>query len=525
MRAVLGAHLAQKRNRLMREIGRSGLFVVGFVIFLLAATIILPFMGLLFGAGWVTGVNLVRPKAVSVLGGLLSAIAIVGGATSGILGGVKQLAWESYRTYPVKRRTLLVAELVATTLDLLPLVLGLGLAVTLFGTAWARPQLIPLLVPIWIENVLILLLMQLLIGSLAERLVRRLRTGMIALGLALWVGTALSASLPQELRQGGDPWSHAKLVAITRIGAAAKKFVDLLPATFTVRGLSDAAKDHWLSGAATHIYPLLFIAWLAIVVARMLSRDADRSLEGDPARAGRLWTFRGPVGGVARLQIATILGSRVGQFGFIVPLIVVVLIRGPLANATGRELWAVPAAFTYLSLVGNQFQLNQFGLDGHGVKSLLLLPISEADLFRGKTRGLALYQGTQALVLVVLLAVMHRPLPLQMLSGLLLWGCVFTVQNMVGRFTSIWMPRMLPRNAVRGDATPVALVLVGLGLSTFCGGVFGSIWAACVVWSPGLLLPVLAAVFALCAALHRALLGPAARVFRRHRERLLAAVG
>src|SRR5205085_5798225 len=124
--------------------------------------------------------------------------------------------------------------------------------------------------------------------------------------------------------------------------------------------------------------------------------------------------------------------------------------------------------------------------------------ITESELFRGKTRGLAVYQGTQAAVLVLLLAVMHRPLPTQMLSGLLLWGSIFTVQNAVGRFTSVWMPRMLPRNAVRGDATPVALVLVGLGLSTFCGGFFGSIWAACVTWSPNLLLPVLAAVFALC---------------------------
>jgi len=225
------------------------------------------------------------------------------------------------------------------------------------------------------------------------------------------------------------------------------------------------------------------------------------------------------------LQIATIVGSRIGQFGFFIPLIVVVLIRGPLAHATGREVWAVPAAFTYLSLGGNQFQLNQFGLDGHGIKSLLLLPIRPHDLFRGKTLGLAAYQGAQAVILILLLAVLHHPAVLQVASGILLWASIFLIQNTVGRFTSVWMPRMLARKSVRGDATPLALVLVGLGLSVVCGGVLGGIWSACVVWAPSALLPVLAGLFVAFAAGNALLLKRASSLFRTHRERLLSALG
>lgn len=525
VRAVLASHLLAKKNRLTKELGRSGLFAVVFVVVILVVTLLLPFLAQLAGAGWLVGKQIESETAQLVLGGLLSALAIVGGATSGVVGGAKQLAWESLRVYPVRLRALLAAELVASSLDVVPLVIGVGMCVALGGVGFAKPRLTPLLVPIAIESVLVLLLVQLLVGSLAERVVRRVRTALAAIGLALWMGVALSTSIPDELRSGGDAITQAKVAAIARLGVAMKGFAAVLPASLTTKGLALAQRGAWLDALATHLYPLALIAALSVLVATLLARDADRALEGEGEGAARTWSFRTPAGGVARLQLATIVGSRIGQFGFVVPLIVVVLIRGPLAHATGREIWAVPAAFTYLSLVGNQFQLNQFGLDGHGVKAMLLLPIDEGDLFRGKTWGLAAYQGAQAAMLVVLLAVLHRPLPLQMVSGLLLWACIFTVQNTVGRFTSVWMPRMLPRKSVRGDATPLALVLVGLGLSITCGAVFGGVWASCMALAPRLLLPSLAALFVVVALTHRALTPRAAKALRDHRERLLVALG
>lgn len=525
LRAVVATHLLAKKNRLIKELGRSGVAVVVLVIALMVTTLLLPFLVMLGGAGWLVGRQLPNETATIVLGGLLSALAIVGGATSGVLGGAKQLAWESFRAYPVRSRTLLASELVASSLDLVPLVIGIGILVTLGGVAVAKPILIPLLFVIALESILVLLLVQLLVGSLAERMVRRLRTALAALGLALWMGLALTASIPEELRAGAGEVTRAKVDAITRVGAALQTFTSVLPATVTVFGLRYALEGKWYLALSTHLYVVAVVFVLAIVVARLLARDADRAIVGETPERARTWSFRTPAQGIAKLQIVTIIGSRIGQFGFVVPLIVVVLIRGPLAHATGRELWAVPAAFTYLSLVGNQFQLNQFGLDGHGVKAMLLLPIREADLFRGKTWGLAVYQGAQAAILVVLLAVLHRPLPLQMLSGLLLWACIFTVQNAVGRFTSVWMPRMLPRRSVRADATPIALVLVGLALSIVCGGFFGGVWAAFTLLRPALLPVVLSALFAACALVHRLSLPCATALLRTHRERLVVALG
>ena len=522
LRAVLAAHLQTTRNRLLRELGRSGIFAVVAVLVLMAVTIVLPMLGLLGLGGWLLGMRLPDDVAATLLGAIASGVSIFGGAGSGVFGGAKQLQWESYRSYPLRLTTLLVAELVASALDMVPLVAGGGLLALFVGVSIARPSLAPLLFLMLIEGVAILLLVQLLVGSLAERAVRRVRTAMLATGLALWVGLALTASIPDELKQEGI--SGEKINALVKLGVALRGVAQALPATWTARGLEHAQAGRWGLALATHLYPIAVLAALAVVVRAMLAREADHVLD-DAAAGGRTWSFRTPAVGVARLQLLTIAQSRIGQFGFFVPLIVVVLIKGPLAHASGRELWAVPGAFAYLSLVGNQFQLNQFGLDGHGVKALRLLPIGERALWRGKMLGLAAYQGVQTTILLGLLAILHRPEPVQMVAGVLLWGCLFLVQNAVGRRTSVWMPRMLPRKSVRGNAMPVALVLVGMALSLGSGAVFGGAWAACVRWAPTLLVPALLVLLGACALAHRLLEPGADRGLRAHQERLLSAIG
>jgi hypothetical protein len=271
------------------------------------------------------------------------------------------------------------------------------------------------------------------------------------------------------------------------------------------------------------VYPACIALVLAVAVARLLEREAADAGEDD-APAGRLWSFRTPALGMARLTFATLMGSRIGRFGLVVPLLVVVLVKGPLAQASGRELWAVPGAYTYVSLVANQFQLNQFGLDGHGVKALLLLPLSERDVLRGKALGLAAYQAIQAALLTVLLAVLHRPGANQIAAGLLLFVAMVLVQNAVGQRTSSWMPRMVPRGSVKGNATPLGLVLVGLVLSTTCGGTFGGLFALLAWRAPWALVPSMALLALACAAAWRQLEAGGARRLRDGREKLLAAL-
>ena len=268
---------------------------------------------------------------------------------------------------------------------------------------------------------------------------------------------------------------------------------------------------------------VLSLVVLGIVVARLLAQEAE-TMHDDDAGGARPWSFRTPVEGVARLQFASIITSRIGRFGLVVPLIVMALVKGPLAAAQGQRLWSVPGAFLYVSLVGSQFQLNQFGLDGHGVKTLFLLPIEERALFRGKAFGICAYQSAQALLLTALIAVWNRPSPLELVSGVVLFASLILVSNAVGRRTSVSMPRMLPRRSVRANATPLAMVLIGFGLSMGGGAVLGGTYAACMHFAPWLLLPAMLALLAMAAALHRAMAPRSERLLREGREKILAAL-
>lgn len=525
LRAVLAAHWRATRNRLAREVGRQGVLVVVCVLVLLVITLVLPLLAIMLGAGLLLGAALPGPNAEAILGGLLTGLTLVGGAASGALGGAKQLTWESYRAYPVRLGTLLFAEMIAGQVDLVPMLLGGSLLSLCVGVGIAHPTLAPLLALTVAHSLATILLVQLLVGSLAERVVRRLRTGLAALGIALWIGTALGAMIPAELRAAGDdPLSSERIARLAPVGRALRAAAAVLPGTAVAHGLGAATDGRWGWAVAVHVYPACVAVALAFLVARLLEREAADPTQ-DEAFAAKLWSFRTPVRGVARLTFVTLLGSRIGRFGLVVPLLVVVLVKGPLAQASGRELWAVPGAYTYVSLVANQFQLNQFGLDGHGVKALLLLPVSERDVLRGKALGLAAYQSLQAALLTLLLAVLHRPGANQLAAGLLLFCALVFVQNAVGQRTSSWMPRMLPRGSVKGNATPLGLVLVGLALSTACGGGFGGVFALLAWRAPWALVPAMLALVTASALLWRALEPGGARRLRDGREKLLGALG
>jgi uncharacterized protein YacL len=185
----------------------------------------------------------------------------------------------------------------------------------------------------------------------------------------------------------------------------------------------------------------------------------------------------------------------------------------------------VPGAYAYLSLVANQFQLNQFGLDGHGVKALLLLPVSERDILSGKAWGLFVYQSIAAVLLTVLLAFVQHAHVGQLVAGMALFLAIVLVQNAVGRRTSVTMPRMTPRKDVRANATPIGLVLVGLVVSVVGGSFMSSAYVALERFAPAWLVPGMVALALVAAGAHRASRGSAERLFRAKRETLLAALG
>jgi hypothetical protein len=521
--ALLAAHVLSTRNRATRELGRSGVLVLTAFIVLIGATFLVPLWAAMVGLGWVVGTAMTHgePSADAVCGLLLFGMSYFGGAMAGTVSGAKHLTWEAYRTYPVRLRSIFTAELVASAADLMPIIVGTSTFALSVGLALANAKVIPLLPLVLIEGVTAALVVQLLVGAFAERVVRRLRVVLAALALLLAVGILLGmmASAP-----AADDSVSVLLSAMTRLRAPLERAAVLLPTTWTARSLSALAQGRVVAACVDHLVPLAAIACIAFVAARLLETEQTTATDDD-GPSERLWSFRTAVAGVARLQLATVLDSRVGRFGLVFPLVVVVLVRGPLTALVGRAPWAVPGAFIYVALLGTQFQLNQFGLDAHGTKTLLLLPIEERDIWRGKARGLLAYQSMQAVSLAVFLTIMHRPSIVELASGVLVFFAMVALQNSVGRATSVLTPRMLPRKRVQSNATPSGLVLVALALSLGVGGTVGTVFALLAKQAPAWRPVAAATLLVVTAGMQRALMPSAARLLRRRKETLLAALG
>ncbi len=408
-RALLIAHFQTSLARGTREFSRQGVWALVLAVVVMGGLVALPAMIGLFVSGLFLGPKLAGPggeAATLVLGALLAVLVGVGGILGGLLGGAKKLSWEQYRAFPLGRFRLLLAELVAGLGDLLTAGLALGLLAFTLGLAVGRPALLPLLPLLFLEHLLLIMLLQLFLGSLALRLAKRLKLAVGLLLGAVWLGSMLlGQSVPSRRR----PINPALTAAAESVATKGLTVLHALPTTSAVEGLRAGLEGRWGRAFLLQGYLLLLLLPVAYGAVRLLEREQEALAPVASGGRARLWSFRSPPGGLARLQVRTLLSSHHGKFGFVIPVMTVVLIKGPMAMVQGQALWALPGAFAYLALFGNQFQFNQFGLDGHGVKGLFLLPVSARQILDGKLRGFALYQGAQALLLIALLVPLFRP--------------------------------------------------------------------------------------------------------------------
>jgi hypothetical protein len=524
VRALLAAHLQATVNRSRKELGKVGATLMAVLIGSFAILALVP---LVLGSGvvgWVVGGALDQPKGVYILGGLLTALSAGGGILGGVLGGTRTLSWESYRVFPLRFRSLFAGELLAGLGDSLPLVLSCAMTALLLGIAVAHPRLLPLVVALALASTLVLLLLQLLVGFLAAALVKRLQVALLLLGVITWTASVLSLKLPGAMAGTGG----AQVDRLKLLGRALLRALDTLPTTQAAYALSVALKGAWGSALLRSIYPLAGALALLALTAWAMSREASTATGNSrvqgPARE-RLWTFHSPVEGLARLQWRTLLTSHVGKFGFLIPLMTVVLLKGPLGHAKHQEVWGLPAAFLYLGLTVAQLQFNQFGLDGHGVKALLLLPVPARHLLAGKCLGLAVYQGAQALLLALLLSLVGKWTPLAMLGVLLLSACVFLAQAGLGHWTSAWLPRPMPRDSLKNSNVALPVMLVGMAASSTFAALFGGTYALLAWLAPAWLVPGMGALFGLTLLAYLGLLPRAAAYLDSRREQVMAALG
>ncbi len=415
---------------------------------------------------------------------------------------------------------------------MLPLTLGLALTGVLLGLGLAAPRALLLVPLVLAETLLLLLALQLLVGGLASALVKRLRLALTGLAILAWLGsTLLSPGLSKRgpgsaARSTARPLQAAQAAKVQALGRGAARVLEALPTHAAARSLALAREGRWGSALALHLYPLALLALVMVLGARIMAREASGAATAPQTRGpDRLWSFRHPAEGLGRLHFLTLMRSHLGRFAFLMPLMTIVLLKGPFAQFRPNPLWTVPAAFAYLSLVANNFVFNQFGLDRHGVKGLLLLPVGSEDLLKGKLLGLAAHQGLQALTLALLLMALDHAGPLPVLGGMLLMGCIFLAQTSVGQWTSTWAPRPMAMDTIKNNNMPFALGLLSMGTSAFWAGLFGGAYALLAWAAPWLLVPGMALLFGLVLTAHLLLLPAAAQALDRRREKLVEALG
>ena len=528
-RALLAAHLQTSWNRSIREMGRQGAWVMALLVGLLGVLGIGPLFLGMGGLGWLMGSGLDKPLAATLMGGLFALVSLGGGLFGGVVGGARQLNWEAYRSYPLKLRTLYLAELIAGLGDPLPLILGVGLTGFLLGVALGSPSAIPLLPLVGVETLLMLLALQLLVGGLAAALVKRLRLALTVLAILAWVGSTLATSqLPSHPRgriSNAAPDRLAQGAQIERLGRRGAQLLAVLPGHASAQSLARAREGRWGAALALHAYPLAVLVLLMILGARVVARESRAEQAVASRGPDRLWSFRGPAEGIGRLHFHTLMASQLGKFAFLMPVMTLVLLKGPFTHLRGQSLWAVPGAFAYLSLVENNVMLNQFGLDRHGIKALLLLPVTAEDLLKGKLLGMALHQGLQALLLALLLAAFGGAGPVPLLGGVLMLGCVFLAQGAVGQWTSLWAPRPMAMDSLKNSNMPFAVGMLSLATSGLWTALFGGIYALAAWFAPAWLVPVMALTFLLALTAHLALLPTTAAYLDRRREVLVERLG
>jgi hypothetical protein len=244
--------------------------------------------------------------------------------------------------------------------------------------------------------------------------------------------------------------------------------------------------------------------------------------------------LRPAVAAVAWAQALVVLRTIRGRFIVFASPISIVAVGVVLSRLPGYVLppavvtfdgASLAAASTALCLVGfAPISMNLFAVSGRGLQLELLAPVSDAELVRGKTVGVALLFAVSATCGVLLCAgVMPSGSPLRWLAVVLGGAAAFVLLAPVAALTSAVFPRPVDLGGIGREGQPHALaavigvvagvVAVGVpGLLGFVGsGLLGSDLIAV-----GLLLGWLASCLLPC----RFLLGGVASIVGARRENL-----
>lgn len=434
-RALWTAHLQSTWNRTVQDMGsRQGLALYVFIALFALALLVPSGIGGLF-LGRMLGQGILEAQACSqegstqalILGGALMALLPMGS----LFGGERVLSWEASRIFPVRLRTLFLAELGADLLDLTPLFFACLATGLLTGVGLAKPSLLPLLGLTELGWVLTLLSLRQLAKSLQIAMAKRLKLALLL--MAALTGLLTVVSLDGDL--------SLKALSLNRL----LKGLELLPTVQSMRGLEKALEGRWLD-AVLRQFPLLFLGLaLALPAALLMRRESDplHLQTHGKVRPERLWTFQTPVWGITRLFLHQLWAQPMARLSFVLPGILPLFMLLPMRMAShgGRPSpWSMLMVFLFQGTTMMGFAFNQFGLEGPGIKALFLLPLEARTLLQGKALGLGLLTLLHGLLLMIGLGVLGilRPALIPAVACLLVSS--FFIQAGLGHWVSAWKP-------------------------------------------------------------------------------------
>ena len=468
LRALLAAQAQSTWNRLQREGGEASVVAAGLVA-LVAAAAMAPPVGACFVAGRSYGRGLAAGESLAAGLTAFQALILSLAVLSGLLEHRLTFSISGFRLYPIPRLPLLGAELVAGLLNLLTLLGSLCCLALAVGLSLGAPGAAPVFLLIGLQALLWIALVQHVI-AIAKRVLAGSR---LAVAAAIVAVIALSLHLAPETGQG----LRETVRGVARSLTAA---LQVLPFSQAYRGVEDLLRGRPAAGWLRQLVLLAASALFFALVAAVHFGSAGLASGARSRKPERLWSCRSPVTALARVFQGLVLGSREGQIALFLPLVVSVCLA--VSIGAMRELRARvatepvpwPLSLVELSaglpLVGiflaflptmDELWVNQFGLDGPAIRTLLLLPVRPEQILLGRTLGMLRIQALKATLGIGPLLYLCRPALAEVAWGLAASGTVFLVIAACGHLVSARLPRRVQEGAFLGSsATPLTAFLI-----------------------------------------------------------------
>jgi hypothetical protein len=468
LRTLLAAQAQSTWNRLQREGGEASVVAAGLVA-LVAAAAMAPPVGACFVAGHAYGRGLAAGESLAAGLTAFQALILSLAVLSGLLEHRLTYSISGFRLYPIPRLPLLGAELVAGLLNLLTLLGSLCCLALALGLCVGAPLAAPVFLLIGLQALLWVALVQHAVG-LAKRLLAGSRLAVAATIVAL-------VALTLHLASGAGQRLPETVRGVVRGLTATLQF---LPFSQAYRGAEEVLRGQAAAGWRRQLVLLAASALFFAIVAVVHFGTANRAGGARSRRSERLWSHRSPVAALARVFQGLVLGSREGRVALFLPLVVSACLAlsilatselqarvatrpspWPLAMV---ELWAgLPLVGIFLAFLPTMDELwvNQFGLDGPAIRTLLLLPVRPDQILLGRTLGVLRILAVKVALGLGPLLYLCRPALAEIAWGVAAAGTVFLVTAACGHLVSARLPRRVQEGAFLGSsATPLTAFLI-----------------------------------------------------------------